>query len=132
MLGLVIAAERSTEPVINGRRERAIVELGANRTRKVEAPEVAIPNGRFSTLQEAVRAFLASRQQTMEFVESCHEDLRTLLTDHPVLGRLNGHETLLVIAVHPVRHAGQIEEIRRGVRQPADGTAGRDRSTGNR
>src|SRR5262245_11954334 len=69
MLGLVMAAERSREPVINSRRERAIVELGPNRTRKVEAPEVAIPSGRFLTLQEAARAFLASRQRTIQFIE---------------------------------------------------------------
>src|SRR5215471_8224594 len=43
MLGLVMAAQRSPEPVVNSPRERAILELGANRTRKVESPEVAIP-----------------------------------------------------------------------------------------
>jgi uncharacterized damage-inducible protein DinB len=114
MLGLVMTAERSIEPVINSRRERAIVERGANRTRKVEAPDVAIPNGRFLALQDAVRAFLKVRQRTIQFVENCDEDLRTLLTDHPVVGRVNGYETVLLIAVHPLRHAEQIAEIRRG------------------
>lgn len=114
MLGRLLTAQRSVEPVVNSRRERAIIERGADRTRKVDAPEAAIPNGRFPTLQEAVGAFLKSRQRTIQFIENCNEDLRTLLTDHPVVGRVNGYETALLIAVHPLRHAEQIAEIRRG------------------
>jgi hypothetical protein len=114
MLGLVMAAPRSSEPVINSRRERAIVERGADRRRKIEAPDVAIPGGRFLTLQEALQAFAESRARTIGFVENRNDDLRMLLTDHPVVGRVNGYETVLLIAVHPLRHARQIEEILRG------------------
>jgi hypothetical protein len=113
MLGRLMAAHRSAEPVVNSRRERAIVERGADRTRKIAAPDVAIPNGRFLTLQEAVSAFLKSREGTIQFIEKCNEDLRTLQTDHPVLGKVNGYETALLIAVHPLRHADQIAEIQR-------------------
>jgi uncharacterized damage-inducible protein DinB len=111
MRGLVMTAQRSSEPVINSRRERAIIERGADRSRKVDAPGVALPRGRFLTLREAMGAFVESRDRTIQFVENCSDDLRTLLADHPVVGRVNGHETLLLIAVHPLRHAGQIEEI---------------------
>jgi hypothetical protein len=111
MRGLVMTAQRSSEPVINSRRERAIIERGADRSRKVNAPDVALPRGRFLTLREAMGAFVESRDRTIQFVENCCDDLRTLLADHPVVGRVNGHETLLLIAVHPLRHAGQIEEI---------------------
>ena len=60
-------------------------------------------------------AFSNVRERTIQFVENCHEDVRTLLIEHPVVGRINGYETLLLIAVHSMRHAGQIEEILRGV-----------------
>lgn len=115
MLALVTAAELSSEPVINLRRERAIQELGADRTRKYEAPDVAIPTGRFPTLQAAVEHFLKSRERTIQFVRDCSEDLRAVMTDHPVLGRVNVYETLLLMVVHPLRHAKQIEEIRSSV-----------------
>ena len=115
MLGLVVAAERSPEPVLNNRLERAILERGADRTQKREAPDVAIPSGRFLTLHEAKDVFPNVRERTIQFVENCHEDVRTLLIEHPVVGRINGYETLLLIAVHSMRHAGQIEEILRGV-----------------
>lgn len=114
MFGLLMTGERAVEPVINLGRERLIQERGADRSRRFEAPDVAIPAGRFSTLQDAVSHFLKSREETIRFVEECSEDLRGLMMDHPVVGRVNGYETLLLMAAHSLRHAGQIEEIRRG------------------
>jgi hypothetical protein len=63
----------------------------------------------------ALEAFLASRQRTVEFVESCQEDLRAKLTTHPIIGPVNCYEMLLMIAVHPHRHAQQIAELRAGL-----------------
>src|SRR5678815_825167 len=65
MLGLLMTGERSVEPVINLGRERLIQERGADRSRRFEAPDVAIPAGRFSTLQAAVTHFLKSREKTI-------------------------------------------------------------------
>jgi hypothetical protein len=31
---------------------------------------------------------------------------------HPIVGILNGYELLLMIAIHPLRHAQQIDEVR--------------------
>ena len=70
------------------------------------------PAGRFSTLAEALRQFLGTRERTLRFVETCGEDLRSKLTSHPILGTVNCHETLLMIAVHPHRHARQIAETK--------------------
>jgi DinB family protein len=114
MFGLLMTAERPAESVINLRRERLIREQGADRSRRFESPEVAIPAGHFSTLHDGVTHFLKSRKKTIQFVEGYSEDLRGLMMNHPVVGRVNGYETLLLMAVHPLRHARQIEEIRRG------------------
>jgi hypothetical protein len=114
MFELLMTAERPAEPVINLGRERLIQERGADRSRRFEAPDVAIPAGRFSTLQDAVTHFLKSREKTIRFVEECSEDLRGLMMDHPVVGRVNGYETLLLMTMHSLRHARQIEEIKHG------------------
>ena len=66
---------------------------------------------RFATLADAVESFLATREQTVRFVEACDEDLRARPMTHPLLGPINCHEALLSIAVHPRRHAAQVREI---------------------
>jgi hypothetical protein len=97
---------------VNKAREAGILARGADRSRPGVSPEAVRPTGRFSTLAEAVGHFSASRAETIRFVENCEEDLRSKMTTHPLLGPVNGHETLLLIVVHSLRHAQQIEEIR--------------------
>lgn len=101
------------EPMANPERESRIRRLAANRSRRVPAPAMLIPVGRFATLDEAVRAYRACREQTIRFVESSTGDLRAKMTTHPILGKVNCYETLLMMAAHPRRHAEQITEIRR-------------------
>ena len=100
-------AERWEAPVIDPKREAAILARGADRTTPRISPEVGRPTGRFATLAEAVESFLTVRERTVRFVETCDEDLRSQL-----IGTINCHEALLLIAVHPRRHASQIREIR--------------------
>jgi hypothetical protein len=93
-------------------REALILSRGVDRTRPVQSPEGGRPTGRFATLREAVQYFLASRERTVRFVENCREDLRSKLTSHPIIGTVNCYENLLMMAVHPLRHSKQIEEIK--------------------
>jgi hypothetical protein len=112
LLAGITGAQRSETPVVNPRREAAIMVRGLDRTTHVISPEVGRPTGRFSTLAEAVASFLATRKRTVRFVETCDEDLRARTMAHPLIGTINCHEALLVMAVHPRRHAVQIREIR--------------------
>jgi hypothetical protein len=109
----IAASHSSPAPVFNEKREALIVARGMDRTKPVPSPEAGKPAGRFSTLAEAVQSFLASRERTIRFVENCGEDLRSKLTTHPIIGSVNCYETLLMIAVHPKRHAKQIEETKK-------------------
>ena len=93
-------------------REAFFAAVAANRRRKIAAPEVAQPNGRFGTLAEAVDSFCRDREQTLAYIESCKEDLRRLTTDHPMIGAVSGQETLILMMAHPFRHAQQIREMR--------------------
>jgi len=100
------------EPSRNESRERAILTRGANRSRRVAAPDGAGPVGRFSTLAAVWEYFAAVRRRTEAFVREYPGDLRALSANHPLIGPVNGHELVLIMAVHPVRHAEQIREIR--------------------
>ena len=102
------------EPVINVERESAIKKRAGGRTRRVEAPDAGKPTGRFRSIAEGVEYFLASRKRTIQFVQTA-EDLRAIATAHPVIGPVNGYEMLLMMALHPKRHALQIIEIKDSV-----------------
>lgn len=111
------AATASRTPAIPIEREAVIVERAVDRTVRFESPEEGRPTGRFSTLSAAIGHFLASREQTVHFVETNKEDLRLKMTTHPLIGPANCQEVLLTIAMHPQRHAQQIEEIKSELNQ---------------
>jgi DinB superfamily len=108
----LIDGRKVEETGINPAREGLIAQRGADRSRKVPAPEGARPTGRYATVPAALQAFLDARERTIAYLEACDEDLRAKLTTHPLLGATNCHETVLMIGLHPKRHAGQIREIR--------------------
>jgi hypothetical protein len=93
-------------------REGFLSAVAANRGRKIQAPEVALPHGRFNTLAEAVECFCRNREQTIAYIASCREDLRRLTMDHPMIGAVSGQETLILMTAHPFRHAQQVRELR--------------------
>ncbi len=70
------------------------------------------PAGKFATLAEALEHFQQSRARTIDYVEKCDQDLRALVGPHPALGKATGQELMIVLALHPARHALQILEAR--------------------
>jgi hypothetical protein len=119
LLAGISKAERAEVLVSNAKREAAILARGADRSTAVMAPEIGHPKQRFATLAEALKGFLDARDKTVRFVEACNEDLRSRPMTHPLLGTINCHEALLLIAVHTRRHALQIQEIRVALGNPA-------------
>jgi uncharacterized damage-inducible protein DinB len=101
-----------TDHEMSREREAFISAVAANRGRKIQAPEVALPHGRFRTLSEAVESFCRSRERTIAYIASCQEDLRRLTMDHPMIGAVSGQETLILMMAHPFRHAKQVRELR--------------------
>jgi hypothetical protein len=112
LFSLITASKQTETPLINKRREALILTFGADRSTRRESPEAAKPTGRFSSLSEAIQHFRAGRERTIQFVNANKEDLRSRITLHPLMGTVNCHEILLLMAVHPARHAKQIEEIK--------------------
>jgi len=115
LFSLISGSKRAETPLMNQQREVLILARGADRSIKKNCPSYAQPKGSLSTLREALEALLASRESTIQFVNTNEEDLRCRIAVHPILGTVNCHELLLLMAVHPVRHAEQIEEIRTAI-----------------
>jgi len=113
LLARVLESVDAAEPFANAARESRIRRFAPNRSRRIAAPEMVIPQGRFATLAEAIRAYQDSRAKTTRFVESSTGDLRAKVATHPLFGPVSCYEMLLMMAAHPRRHAEQIGEVRR-------------------
>jgi len=83
------------------------IQRGANR-----APEAMQPTGRFATLGDAVSAFLAARERSLEYARTTTDDLRSHFSKHPVLGPLDCYQWLTGNAHHAETHAAHIRELR--------------------
>lgn len=107
-------------------REEMFLRGAAIRTRKFSAPERVQPTGRFPSLAAALDYFRKIRARSVEYVRRFELDPRGHTVPHPVaealaLDRpLTGQEFLIILALHPARHAEQIREIRHtsGCRNP--------------
>jgi hypothetical protein len=106
-------------PCVNqpGRRDREddIIRGTPLRQERIMAPERLCPRGRFASVADAIEHFTCARARTLEYVERCDRDLRLYRAKHPTLGEITGEEFLLLIALHPARHATQIRETREGL-----------------
>ena len=99
-------------------REEFLIRGAVDRNRKVPAPDRAHPVGRFATLAEALDDFREKRGRTIAYIEGYAEDLRSCSMQHPVIGPCTGQEFLILMALHPARHAKQILEVRANLGLP--------------
>ena len=83
------------------------IPRGANK-----APESLQPPGRFSSVAEAMAAFEAARDRTVEFTRTVEGDLRGHFANHGVLGPLDAYQWLTGNARHVESHAAHIRELR--------------------
>jgi hypothetical protein len=113
MLGLVTGLRRP-RPTGAPNREDVFLQVIVDRSRKIESPEGARPQGRFASLADAAAQFRASRDSTIRFVEQNMDDLRAteVTHPHPVAGDVSAYEMLIIMAKHAERHALQIAEIK--------------------
>jgi len=100
-------------------REARFSDLAMNRSRRIDATDLVHPGRQSQTLAQACDAFHAVRNRTIRFVHDFEGDLRSSLAQHPLITRpVNCYEMLLLIALHPKRHAQQITEIREQLSPP--------------
>lgn len=114
LLGQLRQAAASDISHADPAREARLESLALNRERRIGAPEQVLPTSASATLAEALDRFRAVRGETLQFVRDYPGDLRSSLAQHPLISRpLNCYEMLLLMALHPMRHAAQITELRR-------------------
>jgi uncharacterized damage-inducible protein DinB len=110
----LITTQRKPRQADAPNREQVFLQVVADRSRKMRAPESGRPRGRFASLAEAAAQFKATRDGVIQFVEQHSEDLRAseVTHPHPAAGNVSTQEMIIIIAKHAERHAKQIEEIR--------------------
>lgn len=89
----------------------SLARTADRKNRPLQAPERVIPKRRFGSLNGALSKFLENRERTIEFIKSCHDDLRVRLIQHPA-GLINAQDCLTVLTYHPARHVEQINELK--------------------
>jgi len=103
------------DPAKDGRMAAAVVD----RSRRVSAPPGVRPSGRFASVAEAAAKFRDGRDRVIAWARDCPLDLRQRFTIHPLFGEIDCYRCLLLLALHPARHAAQIEEIKQHPDFPA-------------
>jgi len=118
----LLQTQRAPRPSDAPNRDLPFLRMVGERTHKMHSPEIAGPNGRFSTLFAASTQFKTTRAAVIQFLDQVAEkDLRAteVKHPHPAAGMVSTCEMLIVMAKHAERHAKQIDEIREqlGIRQ---------------
>ena len=100
-------------------KDEAIQKTVPDRTRKFQAPEPIVPKGKFASLAETKKAFLASRDRTIRFVEKTDVSLRDYVAPHPALQEMDAYQWILLLAAHSERHLKQLQEVKDSPCYPA-------------
>jgi DinB family protein len=82
-----------------------------NRSTKVTAPEEIQPK-RGMTRAQLMAHFKAQRARTLAYAQETEAPLKAHTVANPFFGPLNGHQWLLYIPLHNLRHNLQIAEVK--------------------
>ncbi len=99
-------------------KDEAIIAAQSDRNKKNPAPERSLPIGRFLRLRDAEAEFELNRQNSISALIVA-EGLREKTVQHPLAGLVDGYQLFLVMAMHPLRHVYQVEEIKAAPGFPA-------------
>jgi hypothetical protein len=82
-----------------------------NRESKIQAPEIAMPKGRFKTLAEFRTAFVGKRAELYALLDKVNLTDGVLIP-HPLLGNMTKADWIYFIPRHTARHIEQLKELR--------------------
>lgn len=99
-------------------KDEAIIEAQGDHKKKNQAPERSLPTGRFTRLRDTEAEFELNRQASITALHAA-EGLREKVVEHPLAGPVDGYQSFLVMAMHPLRHVYQVEEIKAAPGYPA-------------
>lgn len=78
---------------------------------KAKSPEIFKPSNHFTNSKEAIATFQRQRKQTIAYIETTNDDLRNRYWKHPLTGKIDLYQTLLLMSAHAERHIEQIEKL---------------------
>ncbi len=95
-------------------KDELILKLLQDRSHKATAPEPIDPAKHHLAADDAVKQFIASRANTIEYIKTTKDDLRDHFFDHPVpaIGTLDAYQWIMLISGHSRRHTLQILEVK--------------------
>ena len=99
----LLQTQRTPRPKDAPNRELVFLQMVGERTRKMQSPESAVPNGRFSSLHAAATQFKTTRAAVIQFLdEVAVKDLRCteVKHPHPAAGMVSPCEILIIMANH--------------------------------
>ncbi|MGZ5472998.1 MAG: DinB family protein [Thermoanaerobaculia bacterium] len=102
--------EPAAELLANARKD-SIDEMVVDRSKKFQAIEPLQPTRKYPTPAEALAAFRAERQKTLDFVKN-GGDFRLHAAAHPAAGPLDGYGWVVFLSAHTERHTLQIDEVK--------------------
>ena len=79
--------------------------------KRVSAPDIVLPSGRFKEWPGALRAFEEARANSIHIAATADHSFETRVISHPILGPLTLSQWFHFIAAHTERHARQIEAV---------------------
>ena len=114
---LLTPANEEKAQSLEGHEKQLLVTV-MDRSSKAQAPEVLRPSGKFASKQELIDAFKQARRQTIAYVRTSNDSLKSHVAQHPVFGELTAYQWLIFIAGHADRHIDQLEEVKSNVNFP--------------
>jgi|KBSMisStaDraftv2_1062788.scaffolds.fasta_scaffold02310_14 hypothetical protein len=104
----------SNETGVTPDAEAIIQGFGSDTSSKYQAPPHVLPTGRYKSLAGALKAYRETRNELVDFVNTCAENFRGRLLKSPMTD-MDGYQIFLFIAAHSDRHRLQIERIKREI-----------------
>jgi hypothetical protein len=91
--------------------DRSVSVVSPGRPLLSQAPSPITPRGSLRP-EESMARFRERREEVGEFLRTAPPELRGRRYEHPALGPLDGHQWVLFLAAHSVRHTKQILEVK--------------------
>ena len=106
-----VVSERQTAAT-NKSKDQEILNQVTDRTKKAQAPETLKPSHKWKAFDEMIAEYKVKRNRTIEYVEQTKDDVRGQIMAHPLLGKLDAYQWVLLLSSHSERHTLQILEVK--------------------
>ncbi|MGW9684320.1 DinB family protein [Flagellimonas sp. 2504JD1-5] len=83
----------------------------SDRSKKVKTREPFEPSGKFGSHEATVQAFIAKRDEHINYIKTTDDDLRNRYNSDLPFGTVDGLQVVLFMSGHTERHVNQMKEI---------------------